>query len=40
MRGIYAGAREGSYRTSTTSKLVTAAAILLFLAGIYMNVMH
>jgi hypothetical protein len=40
VRGIYRQARAGSYRTPATSKLVTIAALTLFIAGICLNVMQ
>lgn len=37
VRGVYAQARAGTYRTPMTAKLVTVAALVLFVAGIYLN---
>lgn len=34
---VHAQARAGTYRTSRTAKLVTVAAVVLFLAGVYLN---
>jgi hypothetical protein len=38
VRSVYAQARAGFYRTSTTAKLVSLAATVLFVAGICLNV--
>lgn len=40
VRGVYAQARAGRFRTSTTAKLVALAATVLFIAGIYLNLTH
>lgn len=37
IREVYGQARAGTYRTSMMAKLVTVAALVLFVAGVYLN---